>query len=109
MAPGITKKKAVTKTSGVKKKNPAKTTQQEPASLTVDQMMQILDETLNAIKDHDPDMQVTEIVEELDRLGRYKIKRKLEKKNLEAIKDVVFVDEDEIEQMLLEAENEPDK
>lgn len=109
MAPGTTKKKAVTKTSGVKKKNPAKTTQQEPVSLTVDQMMQILDETLNAIKDHDPDMQVTEIVEELDNRGRYKIKRKLEKKNLEAIKDVVFVDEDEIEKMLLEAEDEPDK
>lgn len=109
MAPGTTKKKAVTKTSGIKKKAPAKTKQDEPVSLTVDQMMQILDETLDAIKDHDPDMQVTEVVEELDRFGRYKIKRKLEKKNLEAIKDVVFVDEDEIEQMLLEAENEPDK
>ncbi len=109
MAPGTAKNKAVGKTSRAKKKTPAKTTQQEPVSLTVDQMMQIMDETLTVIKDHDPDMQVTEIVEELDNKGRYKIKRKLEKKNLEAIKDIVFVDEDEIEKMLLEAENEPDK
>lgn len=106
MAPGTTKKKAIAKTPAKKKTTPKKPDQDQIQSLTVDQMMQILDETLNAIKTHDSDMQVTEIVEELDHKGRYRIKRKLEKKNLEAIKDVVVVDIDEIEEMLKEGENE---
>lgn len=106
MAPGTTKKKAVTKTSGIKKKAPAKTKQDEPVSLTVDQMLTIMDETLTIIKDHDPDMQVVSIVEELTNRGQYKIKRTMEKKNLEAIKDIVIVDEDEILKMLKEAEDE---
>jgi hypothetical protein len=104
MAPKSTKTKSVSKTSPAKKKTTT-TRQLDPVDLTVDQMIQVLDETKNYITISETDMQVKEIHEELNNKGQYKIKRVWEKKNLEAIKEVIVVDEDEINKMLKEGED----
>ena len=107
MAPKSTKTKSVSKTSPVKKK---KTTSKmpDPVDLTVDQMIQALEETRNYITTSETDMQIKEIHEEITNKGQYKVKRIWEKKNLEAIKEIIIVDEDEINKMLNE-EDDGDK